>query len=347
VPELPLRNQAILQVSFVVMVVAILGGIALIVSGIFMLVPPVTDVSGVLVIAGGGLMIIISILQYALVQVTVKGEANINRIHNNTLDLMDGFRRLETTMKDVARNSALSDAARSITNREKELDALRHVLREEMYRGNWDAATYLIDEIENRFGYKREAESLRKEVAQIREMTIEEKIGEAISHIEKLMDSNHWERARIESERLMKLFPRHQRVMAMPKELGARREARKQELLKQWNEAVEREEVDRGIEILTELDEFLTREEAQSLQDSARHVFKARLVSLGVSFSLAVSEGRWRDALEVGLLIRQEFPNSRMAQEVGQKLDVLQVRAGFKTDADIIEQHEPQKPIEE
>jgi len=333
VPETPIRNRSISLMSFLVTVGAVLGGIILVITG---LVP--SDLTGrAVLVVGGMLLIAVSLLLHSLVKLVVLAEANINRVHHNTLDLHDTARRLEPMLQLIADNSQLSDAARSITHRDKELEALRHALREEMFQGNWDAAMYLIEQMQTRFGYAREAEALRKELGQIREMTIEEKIGEAISHIAKLLDEHQWERARQESERLMKLFPRHERVLSLPAELNRRREERKQELLQQWNQAVQREEVDRGIQILTELDPFLTKEEAQSLQDSARHVFKARLVALGVSFGLAVSESRWRDALEVGLSIRQEFPNSRMAQEVGEKLDTLRVRAGFAAGAEVIQ----------
>ena len=93
--------------------------------------------------------------------------------------------------------------------------------------------------------------------------------------------------------------------------------------------------------ILTASDPYLSPEEAASLRESARHVFKARQLNLAVQFGLAVSEGRWRDALEVGLLLRQEFPNSRMAREVEEKLDTLRARAGFVTDAEITLRRSP------
>lgn len=336
-PETPLRNRSLSLLAFFVMLGAVIVGSGLVLAGV---IP--SDLTGRPVFLVGGLILIaVTLMLYAVVILTVLAEANINRVHHNTLDLHDAARRLEPLVKLLADNSRLSDGARSITYRDKELEALRHALREEMYSGNWDAAMYLIEQMQNRFGYAREAEALRKELAQIREMTIEEKIGEALSHIEKLMDDQQWERAGLESERLMKLFPRHEKVLGLPAELNRRREARKQELLQVWNQAVQREEVDRGIRILTELDPYLSKEEAQQLQDSARHVFKARLLALGVSFGLAVSEARWRDALEVGLSIRQEFPNSRMAQEVGEKLDVLRVRAGFAGAADVIQRTNP------
>jgi hypothetical protein len=76
-------------------------------------------------------------------------------------------------------------------------------------------------------------------------------------------------------------------------------------------------------------------------------VFKTRLVNLGVQFGLAVSEARWRDALEVGVQIRQEFPNSRMAHEVAAKLETLRMRAGFGVDADlVIQRREAPQPAD-
>ncbi len=336
-PEIPLRNRSLSLLAFFIAVGSVIIGAVLVITALV----PSTLANRAVLLVGGLLLIAVSLLLYAVVKLMVLAEANINRVHNNTLDLHDTARRLEPIVQLIADNSQLSDAARSITHRDKELEALRHALREEMFRGNWDAAMYLIEQMQTRFGYAREAEALRKELAGIRDMTIEEKIGEALNHVQRLMDEHVWERARQEMERLMKLFPRHEKILALPAELNRHREARKQELLQQWNQAVQREEVERGIQILTELDQYLTKDEARNLQESARHVFKARLVALGVSFGLAVSEARWRDALELGLSIRQEFPNSRMAQEVGEKLDVLRVRAGFATGAEVVQRTEP------
>src|SRR5207249_5387721 len=109
----------------------------------------------------------------------------------------------------VADNPIITDADKSIPHREHEREALRQAIREEMYSGDWEAAHYLIDQMERRFGYMQEAKTLRAEINQVRDMTIEEKIGEVISHIEHLMNEHRWDRARQEIERLMKLFPRH------------------------------------------------------------------------------------------------------------------------------------------
>jgi hypothetical protein len=105
------------------------------------------------------------------------------------------------------------------------------------------------------------------------------------------------------------------------------REKHKEELKAAWDEAVRRNDVDGAIDVLKGLDQYLTAAEAQALQDSARHVFKEKLLQLGVQFRFAVNEKRWQDALATGLELVREFPNSRMAIEVREALDTLRDRA--------------------
>ncbi len=333
--DILLRNRVLRQTATFATIASCGVGGLLLIAGIIAMFSSNPNIPGLSCIIGGTALIVFALILNALLAIVDKAEANINRINNSLIEIQETLRRIEPMAKLTADNSQISDAVRAITHRESEREALRQAIREEMYGGDWEAAAYLINEIERRFGYKQEAENLRKELANARVMTIEEKISEAVGHIEKILAERHWDRARIEIERLMKLFPRHERILGLPKELTARREAHKQELLTKWKQAVARNEIDEGISILSQLDQYLTREEAQGLQDSARDVFEARLLNLGVQFSLAVSEHRWRDALEVGLQIRQEFPNSRMAQEVSQRIETLRVRAGFKTDTEV------------
>lgn len=333
--DIPLRNRSLRQLALFATVISAVVGAILVVVGIVMLLADTPDTDGVVVLAAGFILGLLAVILQVGISVLLKTEANVNRLHHVALDVYDVVHRLDPLVKMMAENSQISDAVRSITHRESEREALRQAIREEMYGGDWEAANYLINEMERRFGYKQEADTLRQELASVREMTIEEKITEAAGHIENLLTEHRWERARMEIERMIRLFPRHERVLALPAELTRRREVQKQELLVNWKQAVERNEIEEGIAILTQIDQYLTREEAQNLQESARGVFKARLLNLGVQFSLAVSEHRWRDALEVGLQIRAEFPNSRMAQEVTARLETLRLRAGFKTDAEI------------
>ena len=77
------------------------------------------------------------------------------------------------------------------------------------------------------------------------------------------------------------------------------------------------------------MDNYLTPTEAAALEESARDVFRARLHNMGVQFSLFVTEQAWHKALKLGKEIIREYPNSRMAEEVRQKIDTLKQRAGL------------------
>jgi len=71
-------------------------------------------------------------------------------------------------------NSQISDAARSITHREQESEALRQAIREEMYGGDWEGVPLPDRREERRFGYKLEPRSCATRMNQVREMTIRE-----------------------------------------------------------------------------------------------------------------------------------------------------------------------------
>lgn len=90
-----------------------------------------------------------------------------------------------------------------------------------------------------------------------------------------------------------------------------------------WDEAVKSQNTDQSLEILRELDVYLTPNEALALQEAAKDVYRNKLHNLGVQFSMAVSDRKWGDALEVGERIITDFPNSKMSEEIRGKLDVL------------------------
>jgi hypothetical protein len=94
-----------------------------------------------------------------------------------------------------------------------------------------------------------------------------------------------------------------------------------------WDEAVQSKDTDRSLEILKELDMYLTPTEGLALKESASSVFRTKLHNLGVQFALAVTERKWADALAAGQQIVRDFPNSRMSHEIRSKMDILQERA--------------------
>jgi tetratricopeptide (TPR) repeat protein len=290
---------------------------------------------GLLAAIGGGmallglLQLLAALLLYGLVSVFLKMESHAFRVRGALMDLAGTAERQQELLTAVADSVHISDAAKTIAHREKERNALRDAIYEEINRRDWEAAYYLIDEMERRYGYRHEAARLRREVDISRDRTIEQTVEAALERIDHLFTAGQWDQARGESERLMRLFPTNERIQRLPEDLERHRQRHKRLLLNEWNEAVQRNEIDRSIEVLKRLDQYLAPSEAAALEESARGVFRAKLQNMGVQFSLAVTDKRWNEAVEIGEQIVREFPNSLMAKEVTSSMPVLRRRAGL------------------
>lgn len=277
-------------------------------------------------IIAGLLLLLVGLLVYGLFRLLLKLEAHTFRMRDVLMDLSESASRQRDLLGVVADNAQLSDAAKSITHRQKERDALRDAIYEEIIHQDWESAYNLIDDMERRYGYREEAERLRKEVDVSRDRTIEETVEAALARIDELAESQRWDQARGESQRLMQLFPNNERIQRLPEQLEQYRQEHKRRLLNEWNQAVQRKDIDRSIEVLKLLDQYLTPSEAAALEESARGVFRAKLQNLGVQFSLAVTDKRWIQAVEIGEEIVREFPNSLMAKEVTDSMPALMKR---------------------
>ena len=158
-----------------------------------------------------------------------------------------------------------------------------------------------------------------------------EKVGLAAQEVEQLMERNDWVQASMKVEELIGAYPNSDEAKALRQRLSDRKDARKKLLLTAWDDAVQRGATDRSLQILKELDQYLTPNEALALQESAKDVFKTKLHNLGVQFSMAISGKNWAHAVEIGQRITRDFPNSKMAEEIRDKMDVLKQKVGQKS----------------
>ncbi len=250
---------------------------------------------------------------------TVWMAGHVERVESLLSDEAESFRKI----LDVVQ---MSDKAKSLLYREKEIETFRETINHELMRQNYAAAETMINEIEQSFGYREEAAQLRRLVTHSREATIEEKIDQSIARIDTHIKKCDWSRALRETRRLVSMFPDNERLGALPEKINTARNQRKRELLQAYGEAARKNDVDESIDLLKELDTYLTPQEAAALKESARGVFKARLNNLGVQFSIHVVDERWDQAVAAGEQIIAEFPNSRMAHEVRGKMDTLVMR---------------------
>lgn len=238
--------------------------------------------------------------------------------------------RLEQTsimLNLISEQQLLSDQAKRVAFREKDRDALRRAIQEEIAKCDWEAASMLVNDIETEFGYRQEAMRFREEIARCRGDHERRMINEAIAVIDRHTRSERWSDAMQEAQRLLAAFPNNETVRSLPADIENRRNQHKQRLLDSWHEAVARRDVDGSIEILKQLDMYLSPGEAESLQETARGVFKEKLNLLRLQFASAVQDHRWGEAVNLGDQIVRDFPNTRIAQEVREKMDALRQRA--------------------
>lgn len=237
------------------------------------------------------------------------------------------LRKQNQLLDSIYEGILVSDRSKAVAFREKERDALRRAIHEEISRQDWEAAYHLVEDMQKNFGYHKESERLRQEIDQQRAATIRASMATDVARFREFLKSHDWESADTEARLIMNRYPEAAEAENLPHEIHESREAHKRSLLKQFKEAIDRSEVDRGIELLKELDDYLTAGEAAGLEEAARGVFKARMHNLGVQFSIAISEKNWTSAIDAGQQIIDEFPNSRFAQEVRENLPALKKRA--------------------
>ena len=235
--------------------------------------------------------------------------------------------RQNNLLTRISQASHLSDTAKEIVFRDSEQMELGEAALTKLHQHDFDEAESMIDTMSEYPKYKELASRLKRMTEKYRNATEEGRVNQIIAHIEDLFDGKLWIQAAAQIENLLKNFSYSDKAKAMPTLLRERKDRQKRELLADWDLAVREKNTDRGLEILKELDLYLTPNEALALRESASTVFKSKLHNLGVEFSVAVAEKNWKKALETGRDIVQNFPNSRMAAGIRSKLDILSERA--------------------
>lgn len=261
----------------------------------------------------------------ALLQGTRRDQGDVLKQIHDTLD--DRLQQTSILLNLISEQQLLSDRAKAVAFRETDRDALRRAITEEIARGDWEAAESLVRDIESSFGYRQEAERLREEIARSRAEAEQKSIAETMAVIDRYTRGEQWAQATREAEQLRSRLPNNPQVQNLPQEIENRREQHKQRLITSWHDAVARKDVDGSIEILKQLDLYLTPAEAESMQETARTVFKEKLNLLRLQFAAAVQEHHWGEAVDLGDQIMRDFPNTRIAQEVREKMDALRQRA--------------------
>lgn len=231
--------------------------------------------------------------------------------------------KIRDGLMQINHSTRVSETAKAIAFRDADKRSLREAVFEKLQQQDFTAAYQLIDEIAERDEYEELAEQLRSEADRYQHASDRERLNQSIAYVGMLLENYQWATASTRIEELIKTQPDCQEAKALRQELLDKKQHRKKALLAEWDEAVKRQETDRSLELLKELDLYLSPNEALALQEAASDVFRTKLHNLGIEFSTAVSEKRWDQALQIGQQIVNDFPNSKMAEEIRDKLDVL------------------------
>jgi hypothetical protein len=269
----------------------------------------------------GGLMFLV-----ALLTMLSRVFKILDALKDNSAKLEDvtaALEKMSSGLAQINHSTRVSETAKVIAFRDADRLSLRQVVFEKLQMQDFEAAEDIINEIAQRPEYGELAQQLREQAEKYRTATDQERMSQMLAHIDKLLDECQWVRASAQIEEMIRAYPQSERAKAMRQKLLDMKEGRRRILLAAWDDAVQRQETDRSLEILKELDLYLTPNEGLALQEAARDVFRTKLHNLGVEFSISVTEKRWNNALDVGQQIIESFPNSKMADEIRAKLDVL------------------------
>jgi hypothetical protein len=260
-------------------------------------------------------------------------DASVRCLDDAMVPLNERMQQMSVILNQISEQQLLSDRAKAVAYRDKDREALRRAIQEDLAKRDWEAALALANDIERQFGYKQEADRFRAEITARWQDAQRREISEAVAGIDRITRAEQWPQALAEAERLGKIYPNDQQVKNLPTEIEGRRAAFKRQLLSNWNESLVRKDIDGSIEILKQLDPYLTPQEAEQMQEPVRNVFKEKLNNLRTQFSLAVQDHKWAEAMRIGDIIARDFPNTKIAQEVREKMDALRQRAERQEEA--------------
>jgi hypothetical protein len=307
----PSDNDQFVKPAFTFLIVA---AIAMLLAGVYQLFT-----------YGDGLILAIGVLA----SVTVCGQyiTATNQSAASAPAAADGESETNRWLKSINDRLLISDQAKRIAYRQKDRDALRTAIKEDIDKRDYDAALVLVEQMSKAYGYREESEEFREKILRARAADQDRKISESIAAFEILLGKKEWENAGSEAAKIRRLYPESTRVRDLPRRVRDAREEYKKDIERQFLAAAEREENDRAMELLQEMDKYLTEQEAIPFREAAKNVIGKKRENLKVQFEMSISEKDFNQAIRIGEQIAVEFPNSKMAQDVKALIPKLKEKA--------------------
>ena len=233
------------------------------------------------------------------------------------------------TLARIEEHSMLSDAAKRLVYRDRELDLLRMLVEQDIAARDFDAALRMVDELASQFGRLEEAESLRSRIESIRRSEVERRIREGTEEIERLLVARDWGSATQSLHRLERLFPDVAAIENLPDQILGARFRHAAEIETRMREAHANGQVDEAMTLLRELDRNLSGRVSNRVLDVAQPIVAAHRDRCGARFRDAIGGKDWKNAVAIGEQLVQDYPNTRMAEEATELLVGLRARAGI------------------
>lgn len=274
-------------------------------------------------VAAGGIGLAVTMLALPLAMLLARRPGGTASGDTSSRQIQDLARAIE----NLAEQQSLSEEACRVLNRRRDRELLRRAIEEDISAEDWDAAMVLVKELAERFGYRTEAEEFRQRIEQARYETVQRRVNEGLAHLETLIEHRRWDQALVEAARIGRLYPDSPRVEGLRHRVEHARQAYKADLERRFLMAAEEDRIDDAMGLLRELDAYLIESEAGPFREVARGVIGKARDNLGAQFKLAVHDRRWQRAADIGERIIEQFPNSRMAQEVRGMLDSIRAKA--------------------
>lgn len=298
--------------------------LTLTVSGLVIILIGISTKNPFFAIAGGTVMTLgffVAVVGLQIICFNLSAKANQNQ--KKLTMISNALKEHRDLLKHISSDVKLSEASKRIAFKDADREGLSNFVLETLHKHEFEKTDASIKEIAQTPSYEDFAETLRAEVKSYKEADKKERVDKVITHINMLMEKYQWVKASQQIESLMQAFPDSEAAKNMPEVLSSKKEQRKRELLEKWNEAVNRNDTDQSLSILRELDLYLTPSEALALQESAKDAFRSKLHNLGVQFSMEASDKQWTKAIVTGAEIIKKFPNTKMADEIKGKMDIM------------------------
>ena len=253
-------------------------------------------------------------------------DAHVSGMNEFTGPFNERMQQISVLLNQISEQQLISDRTKQVAYRTRDREAVRRAIHEEINDKDWEAALALASDIEQVFGYKQEADRFRREIEHKRSGETRRLVGEGIADVERYIRIERWQDALAEAHKVAQAYPGDEQAHSLPQHVEQRRANHKKQLIESWQDAVNRRDIDGSIEILRKLDPYLTPQEAEAMQEPARNLFKEKLNALRTQLSLAIQDHKWREAYKLSETIIRDFPNTRIAHEVSERIEELRQR---------------------